>query len=177
MFICSLLRLQQQNFAWFKRVLDSVHDELPKWNAALFSAQRTIASTEEGFLDDGYQIKVHCYVRFVHIPPPDPHFKLPFPNHAQLGQFREVKGTVVRMTQTRLLEVKREFVCSKCKTDLIIEAVYGLMFQFEVPKNCTKPDCKGTVHQKHVRPPPQHCVQYQELKIQVEHFTGIQKEI
>lgn len=159
--------MQQHKFEWFKRLLDNVHNELPKWNGALFDAQKAIVSNDEGFLDAGYQIKVHCYVHFVHVPPPDPRFKLPFPNHDQIGLFREVKGTVVRMSQTKLLEVKRDFVCSKCQRDVTVDADYCLIYQFDVPKNCTKPDCKGTMHQKHVRPPPQHCVQYQELKIQV----------
>lgn len=168
-----MIHLQQHKFNWFKAVLNNVHKELPKWNTALFAAQKAIASKDEGFLEDGYQIKVNCYVRLVHVPPPDPHFKLPFPNYTQIGSFREVKGTVVRMSQTKLLEVKRDFVCSKCQTVITVDADYCLMYQFEVPKNCTKPDCKGNVHQKQIRPPPQYCVQYQELKIQVYRQTEI----
>lgn len=167
MFTCSLIHLQQNNFNWFQALMKDVHNELPNWNAALFCAQRTIASKDEGFLEIGYQIKTNCYVHFVHIPPPDPRFKLPFPNHDQIGLFREVKGTVVRMTQTKCLEVKRDFVCSKCDTIVTANADYCLMYQFEVPKNCMKADCKGNVHQKQIRPPPQYCVQYQELKVQV----------
>lgn len=164
-------QLQQHHFDWFQAILYDVYKELPKWDAALLAAQKSIASEDEGFLETGYQIKVNCHVRFVHVPPPDPHFKLPFPNHDQIGQFREVKGTVVRMSQMKLLEIKREFVCSKCNTVVEIEADYSLMYRFDVPKNCAKAECKGNLHQKHVEPLPKYCVNYQELKIQVNfHF-------
>lgn len=163
----SLALLQQHNFRWFQSILKNVFGELPKWDVALLTAQKFIASQDEGFLEVGYQIKVNCHVRFVHVPPPDPRFKQPFPNHDQIGQFREVKGTVVRLSQVKLLEVKREFICSKCKAALEIEADYSLMYRFDVPKNCTKAECKGTLNQKSVEPLPQYCVNFQELKIQV----------
>lgn len=164
--VFSLSLLQQHNFDWFHAILENVYNELPKWNEALFAAQKFIASEEEDFLEDGYQIKVNCHVRFTHLPPLDPHFKIPFPNVEQMGMFRDVRGTVTRMTQTKMLEVKRDFICSKCGTVIVVEADYSLMYRFDVP-NCTKPDCKGTIHQKDAEPNPQYCVNYQELKIQV----------
>lgn len=136
----------------------------------MFAAQRTFASENEDYLEPDYQIKSNCHVRFVHLPASDPRFKLPFPNNDQVGLFRDVKGTVVRMSQLKLLEVKRDFVCSKCETVLQIEADYGLMYRFDVPKNCEKPDCKGNMHQKDAEPKPQYCVNYQELKVQARYF-------
>lgn len=160
-------QLQQHKFQWFDAILDNVYVELPKWDAAVFAAQKSIASEDEGFLEDGYQIKIHCHVRFVRFPPPDPRFKLPFPNSDQIGLFREVKGTVVRMSQMKLLELKREFVCSKCREIVEVEADYSLMYRFEVPKSCSVSECKGNMHQKNVDPLPDYCVNYQELKVQV----------
>lgn len=162
----SLSQLQQHNLNWFLAILDDVYTELPKWDAALLAAQKAIASEDEGFLEEGYQIKVHCHVRFVRLPPSDPRFKLPFPNADQVGMFREIKGTVVRMTQMKLLEMKREFICTKCHKVIEVEADYSLMYRFEVPKNCAMNDCKGNMYQKNADPLPQYCVNYQELKIQ-----------
>lgn len=159
-------QLQQHNFNWFIAILNDVYNELPKWDAALFAAQKLIASEDEGFLEEGYQIKIHCRVRFVRLPPPDPRFKLPFPNPDQIGMFREIKGTVVRMSQMKLLEMKREFICTKCHKVIEIEADYALMYRFELPKNCSMTECKGNMYQKNEDPRPQYCVNYQELKIQ-----------
>lgn len=77
-----------------------------------------------------------------------------------------MKGTVVRMTQMKLLEMKREFICSKCGKLIEVNADYSLMYRFEIPKTCSNPDCKGHMYQKNQDPLPQHCVNYQELKIQ-----------
>lgn len=159
-------QLQQNNFGWFQEILNNVYDELPKWDAALFAAQKAIVTEHEVFLEVGYQIKVNCHIRFVHFPPPDPRYRLPFPSHDHVGMFRDVKGTVVRMSQVKLLEIKREFVCSKCHATVEVEADYLLMYRFDVPK-CAKAECKGIMHQKHLEPLPQYCVNYQELKIQV----------
>lgn len=165
--IHSLSLLQQHNFDWFQAILLNVYNEQPKWNEALFAAQKSIASEQEAFLEAGYQIKSVCHVRFIHLPASDRRFKLPFPNNDQVGLFRDVKGTVVRMSQVKLLETKRDFICSKCGTVIEIIADYGLMYRFDVPKNCTIDDCKGNIHQKDVEPNPNYCVNYQELKVQV----------
>lgn len=161
---CSLTRLQQDDMELFQTLIADVHGVLPEWNAALFRAQRIIAAKDEAILETGYQIKANCYVRFVHIPPPES--KLPFPNHDQLGLFREVKGIVVRMSDTKLLEVKRDFVCSKCRTVVTVNADYCLMNQFEMPKSCAQKDCIGNMQQKDNRPPRKHCVQYRSVKSQ-----------
>lgn len=66
----------------------------------------------------------------------------------------------------KLLELKREFICSKCKEVIVVEAEYGLMYRFEVPTHCSSGGCTGTVHQKSINPEPKYCVNYQEIKIQ-----------
>lgn len=161
-----MARLQQHNFEWFQAILINVQSELPKWNAALFAAQQTMISKDDAFLDIDYRIKVNCHIRFVHMPATDPRYKIPFPNCEQIGQFRELTGNVVRMTVMKLLELKREFICSKCKEVIVVEAEYGLMYRFEVPRHCSSSNCTGTVHQKTNNPDPKYCVNYQEIKIQ-----------
>lgn len=160
--------MQQHNFNWFSAILENVFAELPKWDEALFATQKAIA-LEDGFLDAHHQIKENCHVRFLHLPPSDPHFKLPFPCVDQMGLFRDVRGTVTRMTRTKLLEIKRDFVCSKCGLVMLVEADYSLMYRFDVPE-CTKPGCKGNMRRKDTEPNPLYCVNYQEIKIQVKHI-------
>lgn len=165
MFCYSLAQLQQHNVIWCQSILNNAHQELPKWDAAFREAQIFIAMHHEADLSTNFQIKTKCHVRFVHIP--DPRFKQPFPNHDQIGQFREVKGTVVRMSEVKLLEVKRELKCLRCNTKLEIEADYSLMYRFDVPKKCTKAKCKGVFRSNHSEPTSEYCINFQELKIQV----------
>lgn len=143
-----------------------MHDECIRWDNALLSLQKSIAENLDGFLDSGYQIKVNCHVRFVNLPSADPHFRAPFPSANHIGQFVEVKGNIVRMSQARLLELKREYVCSKCKDVILIEAEYMRMYAFEPPRHCSKHACKGTMYQKNIQPLQKFCIDYQELKLQ-----------
>lgn len=132
-------------------------------------AQKQICEEQEAYLEPNNQIKVNCHVRFIGLPPPDPRYKLPFPNYSQIGQFREIRGNVIRMSQMKLLELKRDFVCSQCKQILTIDADYSLMYRFDAPRNCEKDGCKGQIYQKSQEPLPEYCVYYQELKVQVIH--------
>lgn len=120
--------LRDYNLDWFAAILKDVRTESVKWDAALFAVQRTIAMEQEGFLEQWYQIKTNCHVRFVNLPSPSPQFKIPFPNYAQVGQFREVKGSIVRISQRKLCEGKREFVCNKCNDTILVESDYELMY-------------------------------------------------
>lgn len=146
-----------------------MQSESTKWNAALLEAQKQICEEQEAYLEPNNQIKVNCHVRFIGLPPPDPRYKLPFPNYSQIGQFREIRGNVIRMSQMKLLELKRDFVCSQCKQILTIDADYSLMYRFDAPRNCEKVGCKGQIYQKSQEPLPEYCVYYQELKVQVIH--------
>lgn len=148
--------------------MNNAHTEAIKWDTALLEAQKQICQEHEHFLEPNYQIKVKCHIRFVGLPPPDPRYKLPFPNYAQVGKFRELRGNVARITQTKLLELKRDFICSKCKIVKTVEADYILMHRFEAPRNCEKVGCKGNMNQKSPDPTPEYCVYYQEIRVQVE---------
>lgn len=174
-FILSLGELQQQKFELFLAILNNAHTEAIKWDAALLEAQKQICQEHEHFLEPSYQIKVKCHVRFVGLPPPDPRYKLPFPNYSQVGKFRELRGSVARITQTKLLELKRDFICSKCKTVKTVEADYLLMHRFEVPRNCEQVGCKGNMQQQSPDPIPEYCVYYQEIRVQVEDRAMSQK--
>lgn len=105
-----------------------------KWHNALLNAQNIIAKADESLLVTANNIKTSSFVRFIH-PPQDP--QLSFPNHSQIGLYRQVNGTVIRISQAKLLEVKRDFTCSNCSTTITVDADFFLKYQFDVPKSCT----------------------------------------
>lgn len=162
-------QLQQSNFDWFEAILKDIYTELPQWNDALLTVQKIIAIDHEAVLDDVYQIKVNCHVRFFCFPL-DQRLNLPFPNNDQIRLFREVKGTVIRASQVKLLEIKREFICLKCHDVVEVEADYSQMYRFEVPK-CQNAQCKKTkMKQSQSEPLTENCTRYQDIKIQVNLF-------
>lgn len=170
--------LQQQNFPLFLAILQRAHAECLKWDAILLNVQKQIVENGDAFLDASYTIKVHCHVRFVNLPPPDPRYKLPFPNNDQIGQFVQLKVNVVRITQAKLFEQKREYVCSKCHDTILVEAQYERMYIFDPPRYCANSlTCKGQLHQKHTKPMAEHCLDFQEIKVQVGNGTVGRNEI
>lgn len=159
--------MQQKNFNLFNDILDNATAEYVKWDSALLNVQKFIAEEKDAFLDADYRIKVNCHVRFIRLPPGDPRYKPIFPNNDQVGNFVQVKGNVVRMSQARLLEYKREYICSRCENSVVLEAQYTNMYVFEAPRHCANSACKGQMHQKYAQPQPKFCKDYQEIKIQV----------
>lgn len=167
----SLSRLQQRNFDLFEAILSNAQAACAKWDAALLAVQRYISEEKDAFLDPDYQIKEYCHIRFVHLPESDARYKQSFPGNDQIDQFVEVKGNVVRMSQAKLLELKREYECNRCSKTTVIEADYVRSYAFEPPKHCAAATCKGMMRPKHEQPLPKYCIEYQEIKIQ--ELTGI----
>lgn len=104
-----------------------------------------------------------------------------FPNHEQVARFVQVKGNVVRMTQAKLLECAREYVCGKCGAERLVRAEYAKMYVIEAPRGCVASresggggrgaegdgGCRGTMYPKQAQPAAEHCVDFQEIRIQV----------
>lgn len=78
-------------------------------------------------------------------------------------------GTVVRVTQAKMLEYQRKYVCLKCKHENCIEAEFENRYILKAPTKCQNdsPKCKsGTFSQVNLVS-REHCKDYQEIKIQV----------
>lgn len=145
-------------------VIHDFENELKKWNAALLKIQTWFAEMEETSLQPNYSIKENCCVRFVNLQAINGK-KPPFPDNNQIGQFLEVEGIVVCTSQAKLLEVKRDYVCTRCFNVETIEADYIQMYTFESPKECSILYCPGTMHRKSEELVAHNCIDYQEIKI------------
>ena len=58
------------------------------------------------------------------------------PTPLDVGHNVQFEGTVLRSSNTKLLEHTRTYRCTKCKTEYVIEAKVENSFQFELPKRC-----------------------------------------
>ncbi|XP_001659014.2 probable DNA helicase MCM9 [Aedes aegypti] len=166
----NLAHLQRKQPALYNSLLRNYRSEWIKWNTCLLNAQKSLVEGNM-FLEPGFQIKQNCHVRFVNMPQTvaEAVRKVAFPNNDNVGQFVQVKGSVIRMTQARFLEFKKEYTCSRCKNDFTLEAQYEKSYVFDPPRACPlagETGCKGTPHQKSAQPQPDHCRDYQEIRIQ-----------
>lgn len=121
-------------------------------------------------LDNGteasFKNNVHCRVYGLPICP-ELHRNL-FPKNYDANKFLQVSGTVVRISATKLLEFKREYICSKCKYKIISYAEYEKKNIISPPKKCLNPDgnCNSTNLISSDELKSQFCKDYQEIKIQ-----------
>ncbi|XP_053659879.1 uncharacterized protein LOC128708924 [Anopheles marshallii] len=165
----NLTHLQRKQPQLFARIFQDTEAELGRWNECLLRAQKCLI---EGnlFLEPGFQIKQNCHVRFVNVPvSPSELRKTAYPNNDSVGQFLQVKGSVIRMTSSRFLEYKREYVCTRCKIKVLIEAEYSKSYVFESPGPCPsarEAGCRGQLNPVSAQPQPELCRDYQEIRIQ-----------
>ncbi|XP_053690833.1 DNA helicase MCM9-like [Sabethes cyaneus] len=167
----SLAHLHRKQPALYQALLQNSRQELPKWDSSLVEAQKSLIEGNM-FLEPGFQIKQNCHVRFVGMPLTVAQAVRKagtYPGNDQVGQFLQVKGTVSRMTQARPLEYKRQYVCSRCKNEIVLEALYEESYVFNPPSGCplaNESGCKGYLQQKSAQPQPDYCQDYQEVRIQ-----------
>jgi len=87
----SLTHLQRTNVNLFNNLLLKPWEEYKKWNKCLLEMQKKLIEGNM-FLEDGYQIKTNCHVRFINMPLIDPKLKVIFPSNDNIGQFVQIKG-------------------------------------------------------------------------------------
>lgn len=102
-----MVLLQKHLKVEFDMIMNNVHDELPKWNQSLIDVQNQIVLEKNDMLVDGYTINANCHVRLKNVPTDQ---ELTFPNNDQIGLLREMKGTAIRVTDMKLLELKPRLI-------------------------------------------------------------------
>ncbi|XP_048477653.1 DNA helicase MCM9 [Plutella xylostella] len=113
-------------------------------------------------------VKLNIQARFFGLPVcPELHRTI-FPKNVDLGCFLKVTGTIVRVTQAKMLEYKRTYVCVKCKHKNIIEADFDHRYVLKAPTKCVNEEkkCKCTTFTQVNMVSREHCKDYQEIKIQ-----------
>ncbi|CAH2040637.1 unnamed protein product, partial [Iphiclides podalirius] len=85
-----------------------------------------------------------------------------------MGCFLKVSGTVVRVTQTKMLEYQRKYVCMKCKYENCVEADFENRYILKAPSRCGNSDirCRCSTFTQINLVSREYCRDYQEIKIQ-----------
>lgn len=162
----SLIHLQETNSTLFDKLMKNIYSETKEWEKCLPTLQKEIVQKNSMFLEPGYQLKENIHVRFVNLPVQNT--KKKFPSIESLRKFVQIKGNVIRRTPARTLEYSKEYICSKCKIEILVEGKYERFYAIDSPKNCTNlsTGCKGTPQPKQTSPNPEFCMDYQEIRVQ-----------
>ncbi|XP_058061094.1 DNA helicase MCM9-like [Anopheles bellator] len=166
----NLTHLQRKQPDLYARLLQTTDTEMLRWNECLLRAQESLIDGNL-FLETGFKVKQNCHTRFVNMPlVSSGESKLPsYPNTDNVGQFVQVKGTVIRMTSSRCLEYKRWYICTRCKRKVLAEAEYGRLYVFDKPGPCPaarESGCRGYLQAVSAQPQPENYRDYQEIRIQ-----------
>ncbi|CAK1544108.1 unnamed protein product [Leptosia nina] len=113
-------------------------------------------------------LKKNVHARFFGLPVcPELHRTI-FPKNVDLGCFLRVNGTVVRVTQAKMLEYQRKYVCAKCKYENIIKADFENRYIVKAPTKCRNIEnrCRCSTFTQINLVSREYCKDYQEIKIQ-----------
>ncbi|CAH2266102.1 jg11106 [Pararge aegeria aegeria] len=132
------------------KVLCSPISTLKSCNEDIIKAQQNILEKEEykaliAKLNFKY-LKRNVHARFFGLPVCPELHRTVFPKNVDLGCFLKVTGTVVRVTQAKMLEYQRKYVCMKCKFENSVEADFENRYILKAPSKCWNSNvrCKCT---------------------------------
>ncbi|KAJ8724379.1 hypothetical protein PYW08_015853 [Mythimna loreyi] len=154
------------------KVLCNPVESLPACDKDLIKAQQTILEREEYKIAisklDYYFLKRNIHARFFGLPVCPELHRTVFPKNVDVGCFLKVTGTVVRVTQSKMLEYQRKYVCMKCKFENCIEAEFESRYILRAPSKCGNDvkACRSSTFSQVPMVSREHCKDYQEIKIQ-----------
>lgn len=147
-------------------------ETLPACSRDLIKAQQSILGSGSYSKDleklSYKSLKKNVHARFFGLPVcPELHRTI-FPKNVDLGCFLKVTGTVVRVTQAKMLEYHRKYICLKCKYENFVEADFEHRYVLKAPSKCSNPveRCRSTSFSPLSLVSREHCKDYQEIKIQ-----------
>ncbi|KAL0832169.1 hypothetical protein ABMA28_001626 [Loxostege sticticalis] len=154
------------------KVLCNPIESLPTCSRDIVKAQQNVLEQD----DYKYQVeklsykslKKNVHARFFGLPVCPELHRTVFPKNVDLGCFLKVTGTVVRVTQSKMLEYKRKYICVKCKYENEMEADFENRYILKAPGKCRNEDtrCKSSTFTQVHLVSREHCKDYQEIKIQ-----------
>ncbi|KAL1458293.1 hypothetical protein WDU94_008454 [Cyamophila willieti] len=124
--------------------------------------------------DADFSVKPNVHVRIAELPTWCPQLhRTQFPNNEDIGSLLQISGTVIRTTVPKMLEFRREYLCTKCKQCFYVKADFDQFYSIPTPVSCGNPHgCDGTNFSPSATIEQDNYKDYQEIKIQ-ERSAGV----
>ncbi len=134
-------------------------------------ACRQVFDQKQGRDRDGLTLKHNVHLRISVLPNVYPFVRAGLPRSQDVGQLVQLRGTVVRAVQPRMLEKTKRLICSRCGGTCEADADYSQFYRLQRPAVCpVGAGCKGTYFNLAAKPEDKNnadtCVDFQEVKIQ-----------
>ncbi|KAJ8298755.1 hypothetical protein KUTeg_022815, partial [Tegillarca granosa] len=138
-------------------LLSTPNKVLPLFDIALAEAQSELMTDHPD--KDSMCLKKNIHARIMSLPVCPELIRTTLPKTSDVGNFLAITGTVIRTTLMRMLEFEKEFICTKCRNVLTVQADFE---QFTVLQN--QPNVQMKLNDTGAQPVK--CRNYQEIKIQ-----------
>ncbi|PVD33712.1 hypothetical protein C0Q70_04972 [Pomacea canaliculata] len=140
---------------------------LELFDQAIVSAQDQML---KGQCSEKYQLTVkhNVHARIMALPVCPELTRTTLPRTADVNSFLSVTGTVIRTTVVKMLEYKKDYLCTKCRNVLTVQAELEQFYTIAKPSKCSNEVCNSTSFQSlnEKGAGPVSCRNYQEIKIQ-----------
>ncbi|XP_065578963.1 DNA helicase MCM9-like isoform X2 [Artemia franciscana] len=140
---------------------------LPIAKMALIEAQKSLV---QGINDEQKSkafVKTNCRIEVIGLPECPELYRVTIPHTRDVGLFICLSGTVIRTTQPKMLEYRRNYQCVKCQYTFTLEADFEQHYVFQPPSKCEGPNsCNSTSFVSHGKTNPDSYKDYQEVKLQ-----------
>ena len=116
-------------------------------------------------------LKNYLHVRFLKLPACSEIWRDRVPKSIDIGRFLVMEGTVIRTSSAKILEYKKEYMCTKCKNVFSLQANFQLHYAVPTPTSCPiNMECNGkkfvVMTGNDGTTGPKKCKDYQEIRVQ-----------
>lgn len=139
------------------------------FDQAFYAANAQVYSNHN--LRQHMTLKSCLHVRFYKLPACPEIWRDRVPKSIDIGRFLVMEGTVIRTSSAKILEYKKEYMCTKCKNVFSLQANFQLHYSVPTPTSCpVNTDCNGkkfvvmTGNDGTIG--PKKCKDYQEIRVQ-----------
>ena len=122
-------------------------------------------------LKDHMTLKPYLHIRFYKLPACSEIWRDRVPKSIDIGRFLVMEGTVIRTSSAKILEYKKEYMCTNCKNVFSLQADFQLHYAVPTPTSCpVSYECSGkkfvVMTGNDGTTGPKKCKDYQEIRVQ-----------
>lgn len=149
-------------------VLNNPINAFSECDSALVEAQKRILENDGSNSRRILTLKPNIHARFDLPFCPEIH-RNTVPKNEDLGCFFKLTGTAVRMTQSKMLEYRKDYKCAKCQHVQSVEGKYENRYVIKAPTKCKNIEtrCRSSTFSAINSISRDNCKDYQEMKLQV----------
>ncbi|XP_069133672.1 LOW QUALITY PROTEIN: DNA helicase MCM9-like [Argopecten irradians] len=139
---------------------------LPVFDAALVETQTRLM--EEHPEKRLMSLKRNVHGRVMSLPVCPELTRTTLPRTTDVGSFLSVSGTVIRTTVMKMLEFEKDYMCTKCRSVISVQADFEQFYAVSKPSKCTNEVCNSNNFSplNDAGTQPLKCRNYQEVKVQ-----------